>query len=112
MNSKGKHRLTEKRHSLSESIKTVQRALSAKASTSEVSRVVAGANQLFRKIEENKERFQQLQNAQKKSAYADFVRNQNAEANKAIADESQAPANQHHKITKKIQQLKSRTFSG
>jgi hypothetical protein len=41
----------------------VQRALSAKASTSEVSRVVAGANILFRKIEENKERFKQLQDA-------------------------------------------------
>jgi len=58
MNSKGKQKLTEKRRSLSEAIQTVQRALSARASTSEVSRVVAGANQLFRKIEESKERFQ------------------------------------------------------
>jgi len=42
--SKARKKVEAKRHSLTEAILTVQRALSVKPNTLEVSRVVAGAN--------------------------------------------------------------------
>ena len=44
-------------HNLTNAILTVQRALSAKVNTREVSRVVASANLQFRRIEESNKRF-------------------------------------------------------